>query len=284
MALKSHLRRQAQALGVSPQRLQKDIVFERLMARLLVVAPNRWVLKGGVALDFRYLPEARATKDLDLAWLSSEEEATRDLMAAQSVDLGDYFTFAIRRQELTEWTAARSASYQVDVEIAAHHYTSVAVDVGFGDPVGATVEIVRPPDLLGFAGIDPLALPTLPLRYHVAEKVHAYTRRYVSGPSSRPKDLIDLVIISSHESIDAGSLREAVQQTFAIRNTHPLPSSLPEPPEDWAVSYSRLAGEVRVPASLREGYSCAQRFLNPILADTLPDSASWDPHTKGWVA
>ena len=29
-------------------------VFDRLLARLLVVAPNRWLLKGAVALDFRY--------------------------------------------------------------------------------------------------------------------------------------------------------------------------------------------------------------------------------------
>src|SRR5437660_549497 len=116
-ALKDHTRHQARELGVSPQRLQKEIVFERLMARLLVVAPGRWVLKGGVALDFRYLPRARATKDLDLAWLGTDDEATKDLTAIQSIDLSDHFTFGIERKELPEWTGTRSASYRIDVEI-----------------------------------------------------------------------------------------------------------------------------------------------------------------------
>ncbi|HEV8632719.1 MAG TPA: nucleotidyl transferase AbiEii/AbiGii toxin family protein, partial [Chloroflexota bacterium] len=33
--------------------LRKLVAFERLLARLLVVAPDRWVLKGAVALHFR---------------------------------------------------------------------------------------------------------------------------------------------------------------------------------------------------------------------------------------
>ena len=48
-------------------RLRKLVVFERLLSRLLVVAPERWVLKGGVALDFRFGERARATVGLDLA-------------------------------------------------------------------------------------------------------------------------------------------------------------------------------------------------------------------------
>lgn len=46
MALKDHTRTRARVFGVSPQRLQKEIVFERLMAHLLVVAPDRWAFKG----------------------------------------------------------------------------------------------------------------------------------------------------------------------------------------------------------------------------------------------
>jgi predicted nucleotidyltransferase component of viral defense system len=284
MALKSHLHTQAQELGVSTQRLQKEAVFERLMARLLIVAPGRWVLKGGVALDFRYIPEARATRDLDLAWLGTEEEATNDLIAVQSVDLGDHFTFAIERKELAEWTGTRSASYHVDVEIAGHHYTSVVVDVGFDDAVGTTPEVVRAPDFLGFAGIEPIAIPTLPLQYHIAEKVHAYTRRYTSGPSSRPKDLVDLLVISFHEGIDARPLREALHQTFGIRDTHPLPANLPAPPGDWSAPYGRLAHEVHIPMGLREGHERVAAFLDPLLAGTLPDIARWDPKAQEWIA
>ncbi len=283
MALKDHTRARAQELGVSPQRLQKEIVFERLMARLLVVAPGRWVLKGGVALDFRYLPNARATRDLDLAWLGTKEEATKDLIAIQSLDLGDHFAFAVERKELPEWTGTRSASYRIEVEIGGHRYTSVAVDVGSGDSVGKTPDVCSAPAFLRFAEIDPTAIPTLPLPHHVTEKVHAYTRRYVSGPSSRPKDRIDLVVISSHERIEAGSLQDALHQTFAIRDTLPLPGSLPEPPRDWTAPYSRVARDIGIPTSLEEGYERASNFLNPVLGSASSREASWDPKIQAWT-
>jgi len=133
---------------------------------------------------------------------------------------------------------------------------------------------VSAPDFLRFAEIDPIAIPPLPLPYHVAEKVHAYTRRYVSGPSSRPKDLINLVVISWHERIEVGSLREALRQTFALRDTHPLSGSLPEPPRDWTTSYGRVARDIGNPMSLEEGYERASTFLNPVLGGTSPREAS----------
>jgi hypothetical protein len=37
----------------SISRQRKLMVFDRLLARLQTVAPDRWVVKGAVALDFR---------------------------------------------------------------------------------------------------------------------------------------------------------------------------------------------------------------------------------------
>jgi hypothetical protein len=34
-------------------RLRKRVTFERLLARLVAVAPDAWVLKGGFALELR---------------------------------------------------------------------------------------------------------------------------------------------------------------------------------------------------------------------------------------
>jgi hypothetical protein len=30
---------------------EKEVAFDRLLARIVVIAPGRWVLKGGLALD-----------------------------------------------------------------------------------------------------------------------------------------------------------------------------------------------------------------------------------------
>lgn len=51
-ALLDRLRTAAVQEGIPFERLRKRVVFERLLARLLKAAPNRWVLKGALALDF----------------------------------------------------------------------------------------------------------------------------------------------------------------------------------------------------------------------------------------
>jgi hypothetical protein len=61
--LLARLRNQAQADGVSAQRLQQRVAFERFLARL---GPSGdWVLKGGFVLELRYGWGSRPTKDID---------------------------------------------------------------------------------------------------------------------------------------------------------------------------------------------------------------------------
>mgnify|MGYP000002783177 CR=1 FL=1 len=64
MALEERLRNTAAEKGESWLTYQrKRLVFNRLLARLLVSAPNRWILKGAVALDYRIGERARFTMD-----------------------------------------------------------------------------------------------------------------------------------------------------------------------------------------------------------------------------
>jgi len=87
-ALETRLLARSQQTSLSLVRLRKSVVFDRLLARLMVVARGRWLLKGAVALDFRLGERTRTAKDLDLARQDDEASATADLMAAQAVDLG----------------------------------------------------------------------------------------------------------------------------------------------------------------------------------------------------
>lgn len=96
-ALETRLASRAAETRMSLARLRKLVVFDRLLARLLEVAADRWVLKGALALYFRYPTRARATKDMDLGRTDDEQAATKDLLRAQSVDLDDHFSFAVER-------------------------------------------------------------------------------------------------------------------------------------------------------------------------------------------
>lgn len=283
-ALERRLLTITQQAGTPLVRLRKLVVFDRLMARLLVVAPDRWILKGALALDFRLGDRFRTTKDLDLARQDSEAAATADFLAAQAVDLGDYFSFAIvKAGHLDIALEVAAVRYRVKSELAGRPFEDVIVDIGFGDPVISSSEILQGPDLLSFAEIDRIEVPALPLEQHVAEKIHAYTRTYAGQrPSSLVKDLVDLVLISSHAAFEAEPLRSALRTTFDSRGTHPLPTAMPPPPPDWGTAYRRMANDVGLDPDVSTAYEQAASFLNPVLDKTAPDEACWDPLRGVW--
>jgi hypothetical protein len=64
-ALEVRLKKRSDDTGESLSRLRKSVVFDRLLARLVAVASGRWVLKGAVALEFRFGSRTRTTKDID---------------------------------------------------------------------------------------------------------------------------------------------------------------------------------------------------------------------------
>ena len=283
-ALEQRLVTMAQATGVPLIRLRTLVVFDRVLARLTVIAPHRWILKGAVALLFRAGPQFRTTKDLDLGRQDSEEAATADFLAAQAIDLSDYFSFVIHRtKQFDPVRESAAARYHITAELAGRPFEDVTVDIGFDEPQIADAEWVRGPELLSFAGIPPIDVPALRLEQHVAEKVHAYTRSYAGGHSStRVKDLIDLVWIPSLFSLQAGRLYEALQVTFTARGTHPLPATFPPPPPQWRLAYAKIAAELRIARDVTVGYEQARTFLDPILAGTFSSSARWDPRSRAW--
>jgi hypothetical protein len=125
--------------------------------------------------------------------------------------------------------------------------------------------------------------PALPIPQHIAEKVHAYTRIYgVSGrASTRPKDLVDILLIARSERLDAAPLSNALEVTFGQRDQQALPASLPPPPANWREPYRRLAREVDVELDLDKAFASAAEFLDPILGGRA--DGEWDPQLKRWA-
>jgi len=176
-ALETRIASMSRQSGRSLARIRKEIVFDRFLARLVEVAPGKWVLKGGLALDYRFGDRARTTKDIDLATAGGEAGATTDLLAVQAADVGDYFVFAIERTNQTDDPDGGFAvRYHVRVELAARIFDEFVLDVGFDPPDEA--DELQGPNLLEFAGLPPVVAPAIPLELQVAEKVHAYSRTY----------------------------------------------------------------------------------------------------------
>jgi Nucleotidyl transferase AbiEii toxin, Type IV TA system len=241
------------------------------------------VLKGAIALDFRFAGRSRTTKDMDLVRFDGEREATADLLAAQDVDLGDFFTFVVdRTDKLQGLIGGAAVRYHVAVDLAGRRFDEATVDVGFGGPVIWEPQMVEGPRFLEFAGVQAIHVPTLPIEQHVAEKVHAYTRGYETGGSTRPKDLIDLVLLRDSVAFTRSRLREALEATFAFRGTHSLPDRLPPPPSSWGIPYRTMAEATGIDGDLNRAYRRAAGFLDPIFQEALPAEAYWDPGRATW--
>jgi hypothetical protein len=282
-ALDDRLKSEAEKSGLGIARLRKRVAFELFLRRLVAVAPHRWVLKGALALDFRFNATSRPTRDMDLGRADDEDAAIEDFAAAQELALDDFFTFAARRTDaLDDADDFRAIRFHITAELAGRVFDQFVVDVGFVVSIPSNPDTIETSDLLSFAGIERVRVPALPLPQHVAEKVHAYTRKYGQSrrESTRPKDLVDILLIIGTEELDAAQLRESLQTTFHERAKHPLLSSLPPPPEDWREPYRRLATEVDVEPELDNAYAEAATCLDPILAGRT--TGVWDPQRRTW--
>src|SRR5580658_4972446 len=103
-SLEDRLRRAAVERGVSLDSLRLKVVMERLLARLFEKPHPPWLLKGGFAMELRYRPRARTTRDLDLSIAGAVGEISLDQQVARlheelrttaSRDLGDLFVFTL---------------------------------------------------------------------------------------------------------------------------------------------------------------------------------------------
>ena len=94
-AVEAKLRQRARHLGVPAYILRRQAGLERLTVRLMAVAPGRWALKGGFALETRLGGRARVSVDLDADHLNGAEAARADLQRAAAAEVGDHFGFVV---------------------------------------------------------------------------------------------------------------------------------------------------------------------------------------------
>jgi predicted nucleotidyltransferase component of viral defense system len=246
-ALEARLKQQADAQGIDLGRLRRRVLFDRIAARLSADAPGRWVLKGGTALEFRLLDRARATKDLDLALrdeAGTAEAVWDELVEALAGDVDrDSFTFRVGPPLELERDSAGRAAWRFSVEgfLSGRVYAGIRLDVAQRAEEIAATEQIELPGVLAFADIAPRKIEAVHRRQHFAEKLHALTRDYGGRPNTRVKDLVDLVLLIEDGLAPDRELVSVTRHVFRVRGTHPLPSSVPDPPPSWTAIYPDIA-------------------------------------------
>ncbi|HYI25714.1 MAG TPA: nucleotidyl transferase AbiEii/AbiGii toxin family protein, partial [Thermomicrobiales bacterium] len=246
-------------------------------------APDDWMLKGGVALDYRLGDRARATRDVDLLYIPSEDMLEDQVAQAESTDLGDYFTFSVQRtNKLDRLTDGSAVRYHVQANLNGKKFDDFSLDVGFDVPPDLRGDFLARPGFLDFAGIPSPQCLVLAIEVHLAEKLHAYARSYTGDrPSSRVKDLVDMVLITQSFELVAQRCLSAIRHTFETRQVYPIPNNLPPPPTAWATTYPGLARTVSIDPDIGAGHALVAAMFDPLLAGTVDDS-TWLPGERRW--
>lgn len=283
-ALDQRLRSSASS---SPEfvRKRQHLVFDRFLARIVAAFGNTAMLKGGLVLELR-LERARTTKDVDLTITGTPHDLLARLQEACGKNLGDFMIFEIAADAdhpeiRSEGMIDGGLRFRAKCMLAERLYgQAFGVDVVLGDPMCGEPEMVAAKDVLAFAGIAPPVLRIYALESHIAEKLHAYTLPRMR-PNSRVKDLPDLALLATARAIDSRRLGLALEMTFASRNTHSLPGSVPLPAEEWRSTYEAMALEDQLPwPTLEEVTAAASAFLDPLLAGGFV--GTWQPADWRW--
>ncbi len=96
------------------------------------------------------------------------------------------------------------------------------------------------------------------------------------------KDLPDLALLATIQSLEATRLRSALQLCFQARDTHEVPSTLPKPPGTWSAPYAHMAREDRLFwRDLEAVHAGARAFLDPLLTGATVEV--WNPTAQCWL-
>ncbi len=265
-SLEARLRTRAQEMSVPFQTLQLKFVMERLLARLFHEAEVPWLLKGGFAMDLRFRPRARTTKDVDLSVKLLAGSIAGDLrellQAAASIDLGDFLTYRLGEMKSEQTQAPGGGGrFPCEAVLLGKSYAKFHLDVGVGDLRFGEPERIEGEDLLEFAQLPRAVVLAIPKAQQFAEKVHAYTFPWEGRLNTRTKDLVDLLLLIERGRLDGALIREALRATFLTRGTHPLPRTLPPPPTFWSKDFPGMAEEAGLSTrNYLEAFTMLERY------------------------
>jgi len=273
-SVKARLQNEATRRGEDFNLLLLRYGIERLLFRLSQSShAGRFLLKGAMLFVVWDEKTHRPTRDLDLLGFGpSEKENLRqvfqDLATTPVVDDGLVFDpESVRAEEIREDNAYGGVRVRLMAKLGSAELP-VQVDVGVGDAVTPAPETVLFPTLLNFPA--PL-VRTYPVYTVVAEKFEAMVKLGIAN--TRMKDFHDVWFLTRRFQLDASTLRQAIEATFAHRQT-PLPiwpDSLNDAFANDPIKQTQWAGFIRrngltgLPAQFAEVVVSFREYLAPVL-------------------
>ncbi len=282
-ALSAKLRTLSESSPWTVQQLRRQFAYDRLLERLYML-DDGWVVKGAVALLARDIG-VRASLDIDVYRAKATDAAEADLRQAAARDIGDWVRFEIGPRQ-TVGKGSKAVRFAVVAYIGQQQWERFRIDL-----VGSDMHMLGEPD--DVSAIVKVDMPELqqtgyrayPLVDHIADKVAATFDRYGESrqPSTRFRDLVDLVALARGASVKAQQAVAAVHAEAERRNVA-LPQVFDAPDRtQWEVGYAKEAADSLLTdaATLDEALAIVRPFVNPLLQGTA--SGRWDQRRQDWT-
>lgn len=287
-ALEMAIKAAAKASPLDTNLAISSFYYHRLLCRVFNEKETKFVLKGGLSILARTV-DARATRDIDL--LAQEvnlNSAIEELKRLALTDLGDFVNFDFNKIEPIK----SEDEYRDGVKVwftpmlGIKSLQPISIDLVVDEIDCLAPEILTPADRLDIDGLFVCDYRVFRAESALADKLLAMLEIYNNKPSSRVKDLIDVVVYAKTCEIDGNVLAKSVTKEAAVRKV-----ALREDlviPETWfdnyEATYANMAKQARVERiapNLHSAQQLARKLYAPALGNT-PSSLTWSPDNLQW--
>lgn len=230
---------------------------------------ERIAFKGGAALELRFGFRARASNDLDGAYRGEVSEAIG--LIDEGVRRGwSGFTGRTTEGEQIMGTGLAVPPVRFRVKLLYKGKDFMTIPMELSPVEGRSLDQIEV--LPAAVSLDPVqlaeaeAIPFLPIRYQVAQKLHACTEDLgEERPNQRARDLADILLIEELALGDdqMSGLRDACIEVFGLRDKHSWPPTIVVWP-GWDAIWKRLMETEKLDYEIGEAVARVQDLVDRI--------------------
>lgn len=261
--------------------------FNRFLSRIFSEGDaSEWVLKGGTGMLAR-VPSGRPTRDVDLSRKGHTlDESLNDLRRLAAIDLGDHFVFQYIGHEKSiggeEQPYTEGYTVSFDILIGGRSKNILNVDLSTGVGITATVASIEPANGLQLPRLVNHDYRLYPAVDQIADKVCASMQSFHDRPSSREKDLVDLVVLAVTHDVEGNALRIAIATEARLRQMETFSHIVI--PDNWGRRYADMAKTIPYCtdfATVELATAFVTCFIDPALVGTA-DGKTWSHKHLDW--
>lgn len=234
------------------------------------------------------IPDARATRDLYFAICGREsaDEALAEMRRVAAIDLGNWCSFRLTKHEesIDENGYLRLLRLRFATYVGRDEKDPVLIDLSLDCSTTLPPERITPASRLSIEGLENCDYLVYPLPDQLADKLCAIMETQPGGyPSSRMKDLVDVVTYVRSKRFELGQLRRAIESECAKRSMA-VPERFVAPPtwQERFEAFAKRNGVTDSFATLQRASDLAARFFDPALIPDANSTYEWGYSSLRW--